>query len=172
MDSHQIETAMLREPLCRDTFVGVFASDAIPEKQFPGAYIVNTDPSDQPGQHWVAFYCTENGDFEAFDSFGSDPGLYSESIKAWMGETYTIRSQAVLQSDDSTLCGNYCLYFLLLRCHGISYEDLLSVFCSDRALSDRFVCKFINKYFKLRTTVQDSTFIIKALIKNGKRKIL
>ncbi|HWY33610.1 MAG TPA: hypothetical protein VNX68_03120 [Nitrosopumilaceae archaeon] len=164
MNSLQIEHALLSDPSVRDQFVGVFPADAIPEKQYPGAYIVNTDSSNEPGQHWVAFYCTEKNQLEAFDSFGQDPGVYSEHIKEWMGNDYLILSKNILQSEDSTLCGNYCMYFILLRCHGFSYEDVISIFCSDRNLSDKYVCKFINKYFKLRTKIQDNTFILKKLL--------
>lgn len=164
MNSDEISNVLRREKLTRDKFVGVFPCDQIPEKQYPGAYVVNTDPSSAPGQHWVAFYCTESGQLEAFDSFGKDPGSYATAIKDWMGDDYVIRSKSVLQSLDSTLCGNYCLYFLLLRCHDISYEDLLSIFCADREVSDLFVCKFINEYFKLRTSLRDTTFILKSLL--------
>jgi hypothetical protein len=165
MNSYEIEKALRSNPITRDIFVGVFPADQLPEKEYPGAYIVNTDPADQPGQHWVAFYCTEAGKLEAFDSFGKNPGIYSDHIKEWMGTDYLILSNSVLQSDNSTLCGNYCLYFLLLRCHNFSYEDVLSIFCSDRKLSDFYVCKFINKFFKLKTTIQDTTFLIRKLLK-------
>jgi hypothetical protein len=167
MNNHQIERVLRDELLARDKFVGVFSADTIPEKEYPGAYIVNTDTVAEPGEHWVAFYCEKQGQLEAFDSFGKNPGEYSIHIKEWMGQDYIILSSAGLQSNDSTVCGNYCLYFLLLRCHGFSYEDVLSIFCSDNKLNDKYVCKFINKYFKLRTKVQDSTFILSRLLKNG-----
>src|ERR1700733_2901326 len=127
MNGQEIENAIRSNPMVKDIFVGVFAADQIPEKQYPGAYVVNTDPSNQPGQHWVAFFCTESGELEAFDSFGNNPATYSKYIKEWMGTDYLVLSQSVLQSDDSTLCGNYCLYFILLRCHGFTYEDVLSI---------------------------------------------
>ena len=165
MNAHEIEVALRGERLCRDEFVGVFAADTIPHKEYPGAYIVNTDRSGEPGQHWVAFYCETPGILEAFDSFGKNPGDYSKYIKEWMSDDFLVISSCVLQSEDSTLCGNYCLYFLLLRCHGFSYDDLLSIFCRDRTLSDLYVCKFINKYFKLRTKIQDTTVILNTLLK-------
>jgi hypothetical protein len=165
MNGREIEDALRSVPLVRDIFVGVFAADQIPDKQYPGGYIVNTDPSGEPGQHWVAFFCTHSGQLEAFDSFGKNPGIYSNHIKEWMEADYLILSQSILQSENSTLCGNYCLYYILLRCHGFSYEDVLSIFCSDKNLSDLYVCKFINKYFKLKTALQDSTFILEKLLK-------
>ena len=167
MNNFQIEKALRSEPFTKDVFVGVFSADNIAEKEFPGAYIVNTDPINKPGEHWVAFYCTENRTLEAFDSFGGNPASYSEYIKEWMGSGYIILSNTVLQSTNSTLCGNYCLYFLLLRCSGFSYEDVLSVFCKNEDFNDKFVFKFVNKYFNLRTKMKDSSFIFKSLLKNG-----
>ena len=58
MNSREIENALRSIPLVKDIFFGVFPSDQIPEKQYPGGYIVNTDPASQSGQHWVAFFCT------------------------------------------------------------------------------------------------------------------
>ncbi len=163
MNGHEIEYALRAERLVRDKFIGVFPADQIPGKEYPGGYIINTDVHGRPGQHWVAFYCTESGSLQAFDSFGVNSGSYPEHIKEWMDESYTLLSQNVLQSADSTLCGNYCLYFLLLRCHGLTYEDVISVFCNDKETNDFHVCRFINEYFKLRTQIQDSTFIIQKL---------
>ena len=38
--------------------LGVFPSDLIPDhmEKYPNCFIVNTDPSSMPGQHWVAYY--------------------------------------------------------------------------------------------------------------------
>jgi hypothetical protein len=37
---------------------GVFASDQLPEliEKYPCGFVVNTDPSNQSGTHWLAFY--------------------------------------------------------------------------------------------------------------------
>jgi hypothetical protein len=51
MNSTQINTALSSDPMVKKTFVGVYALDHLPEKEYPGGYIVNTDPSDKPGQH-------------------------------------------------------------------------------------------------------------------------
>ena len=98
---------------------------------------------------------------EVFDSFGKNPGAYSKNIEGWMGTDYIVYRENILQSDNSTFCRNYCLHFLLLQCHGFTFENLLSIFCADRAASNPFVCKFISKYFRKRTKIQDSSSIIK-----------
>ena len=78
-----------------------FPADELPIKEFPGAYVVNTDESNQPGQHWVAFF-TINDTIECFDSFGSNPGEYSVHIARWLEDTYQVVQCETLQSHDST----------------------------------------------------------------------
>ena len=39
------------------SFLGVFSCDRLPiVSQLPCSLIMNTDPHDKPGQHWVAIY--------------------------------------------------------------------------------------------------------------------
>jgi hypothetical protein len=168
MNNIQIDTALRSEKICRDIYVGTFSADTLPLKEYPGAYIANTDTSSQPGQHWVAFYCEKEKQIEVFDSYGYNPAVYSPYLKNWIGSDYVIQSTCKLQGPDSTVCGQYCMFFVLLRCHGFSYEYVISTLSRHTEYNDRFVCKFINKYFKLRTSVQDAVFIIKTLLKNGK----
>ena len=113
MNGNQINNALLSDSVVKRTFVGVFAADHLPEKEYPGGYIVNTDTSDKPGQHWVAFYATKPGKLEGFDSFGRNPAQYSELIKTWIGGDYFTMCKAQYQSNDSTVCGQYCIFFIL-----------------------------------------------------------
>jgi hypothetical protein len=166
MDSLQIEKASRKDRICNDIFVGVFAADTISEKEYSGAFIVNTDTSNESGQHWVAFYCEEFGKLEGFDSFGKYPGVYSKYIKDWIGDDFHILNSSILQSQNSTLCGNYCLYYILLRCHGFSYEDTISIFCGDCKTRDLFICRFINKYFKLNPKFETLISFFKLCYKN------
>ena len=134
MNSREIERALRREFSTKDLFVGVFAADQLPqEKEFPVGYIANTDASGQSGEHWLAFFC-EKGVIECFDSFGA-----------------------------KAVCGQYSIFFILLKCNGFSYQDILSVFTTNRTVNDKFVCKFINNYFHLATTVVDKAFLISSL---------
>ena len=141
-----------RNRFAREYLVGVFAADQLPTKEFPGAYIVNTDTSSQPGKHGVAFFTTEEGT-ECFDSFGENPSAYSEHIAQWLKDDCQVVQCVTLQSRDSTVCGQYCIYFILFRSYGFSYEDMMSSLTESTVISDKFVCKFVNKFFKLHTTV-------------------
>jgi hypothetical protein len=63
-------------------FTDVLPSDRLPHeiRKRPSGYILNTDPSDKPGSHWVAMYFTEDGKGEFWDSYGQAPGFYSQSF--------------------------------------------------------------------------------------------
>ena len=159
MNAAQIEAALRSDKFVDSVLVGICAADQLPVKEYPGAYIVNTDESHQPGQHWVAFY-TANEVTECFDSFGQNPGKYSKKIEEWLSDNYRIVQNDTIQSSDSTVCGQYCMYFVLLRAYGFSMEDVLSSFNKNTKINDKFVCKFVNKFFRLRTSVQDRYFLI------------
>ena len=166
MNSNEISAALRRDRFTRDQFVGVFAADDLPpEKEFPGGYIVNTEPSSKSGQHWVAFFCNDQY-LECFDSFGANPAKYSPYIAEWIKSGgLRVKQKEVLQSQDSTVCGQYCMLFILCRCRNISYENFMSMFGKNKNVNDRLVCKIVNKCFHLATTVQDQDFLLSMLLK-------
>ena len=57
------------------TFKNVLPKDKLPKKisQFPSAYILNTDSSDQRGKHWVVCDFESPNYAEFFDSYGNHP---------------------------------------------------------------------------------------------------
>ena len=50
-------------------FIGVFASDQLPNIQNGQMYIANLDRSNEPGSHWIGVY-GKNGKAYVYDSFG------------------------------------------------------------------------------------------------------
>ena len=149
--------------MVRDLFVGVYAADKLPAKEYPGAYIANTDEYGKPGAHWVAFFTKKPGEVEAFDSFGQNLGLYSDLLSDWVGSDYLVMSGIQRQSFEATTCGQYCMFFTLLRCHGFSYQDVQSALVKHKLINDKFVCKCINKYFGLSTNTHDKQFLLEFL---------
>ena len=69
MNAGQIENAMRGDRNASQYFAGVFAADELLVKEFPGAYVVNTDERRGPDEHWVAFF-TINDTKIKFDSYG------------------------------------------------------------------------------------------------------
>ena len=100
----------------RNRFIGVFPINLLPSTtKRPCGFIVNTDSSNLPGQHWIAVVLTRDGRGEVFDSFGELP---PSELCIWMnkhcvsGWTF---SKNFIQNIYSKLCGSYCLFNLYNR---------------------------------------------------------
>ena len=65
MNNFDPEQKIITDPVSSSIFGGVLASDELPYriKHKPVFYIVNTDPSNMPMQHWIVIYIRENVDY-------------------------------------------------------------------------------------------------------------
>jgi hypothetical protein len=101
----------------RSHFLGVRPMDQLPRLKITGecCFIVNTDPSYLPGQHWLAVYVDKHRNGECFDSFGRLP---PRPIQFWLNANCNrwCYNNRLLQSPLSTLCGAYCIFYLAMRC--------------------------------------------------------
>ena len=69
----------LDDPQLRRVFQGVYPADQSPRSPpttVRAAYIVNTDPAGEPGQHWLGLW-TEQNKCEIFDSYGLPLHVYT-----------------------------------------------------------------------------------------------
>jgi hypothetical protein len=100
------------------------------------AFIINTDTSDKPGQHWQAVYIDardgpeSSNSLEWFDSFGRPiPSDVLEDLKLILKclKPKTIlkikENRVIHQSDDSANCGWFSAKFLIDRFRGKSFAD-------------------------------------------------
>lgn len=128
-DTFQLLKVGIRDKHISKTFLGVFAADRFPkQRQLPCCYIINTDNSGKPGQHWLAIYENSFTDLSQnifFDSYGSVP---SELNALWKQFDSYKRSSQDYQQRHSTVCGDYCLYVLKLFNMGKTLENVLSRF--------------------------------------------
>ena len=136
----------------RPYFRGVFAADQLPidSKKQVNAYIVNTDPAGQPGEHWLALW-THHNICEVFDSYALPLSTYSNPIlQAWLKQWKDIiSSEQSLQAMDSYTCGHYTLFFLKARARHVSFQDFLAEWDSDNlVLNDRRVADKLQRLIK------------------------
>ena len=128
MNSTQILSYLKKLPGIQH--IGVYASDRMPNYIRPStAIIVNTDPHTRSGTHWVAFYLDRNAEHvEYFDSFGSPPHLpdFQRFLKR-IGRRY-IYNRNRLQGFNSSVCGYYCLLYLLCKSHGMTMNEFVNSF--------------------------------------------
>lgn len=133
MEDAGLNTFQLRHALSHDDktqtfFDGVFPSDFLKNiKNKPKLIIVNTDPSTQPGKHWLLFFL-DNDKMEMFDSLGRSIEYYSEGIRNFVSRfAKTIKFvDRRIQPLNSSLCGHYCLYFAYCRCNGQSMDTIVN----------------------------------------------
>ncbi len=134
----------------KTNFLGVFPSDLIPitNLKYPCAYVANTDPSNKPGTHWVAFYHLSKKSIEFFDSFGMQPSIYGfNNIDC---NTY---NKNILQSFNSNVCGHYCIYYLYQRSHAKSLSHIVNSLLSNCNCNtyqmDKYVKHFIMRFISI-----------------------
>lgn len=141
MNTHQLQCVIQCDVIMRRVVEGVFPRDRIPTnlKQFPSGLIVNTDPKDRPGRHWLAFYFESEDNVEFLDSYGHAPEYF--------GFRATLYNTKRLQSSTSDVCGQYCLYYLLHRCRGVSMRTIVKQFDGNYEDNDAFVDSFISHSF-------------------------
>ena len=145
-------------------FVGVFPSDQLPEptKQKPFGMVVNLDPSTKPGSHWVAIYVSEFNVPEYFDSYGFPPQI--PSIKKFLSRFPTKKyNKKQVQGPLSSVCGHYCVYYLIQRHQKKSMVDILSGFGGDLIQNDDAVTDWVNEYFDLDTETYELEYIVNQL---------
>lgn len=153
MNTIQIEKYISALPVQN---VGVYASDQLPYRISPStAMIVNTDPHNEDGTHWVAFYLDgdeeSSGIIEFFDSYGQPPHLYFYQGFLRRNARRYVYNEHRLQSDNTQVCGQYCLVYLYLRTHQeAGMEDFAQLFdFSSTAHNDALIKRlFENIYLK------------------------
>jgi hypothetical protein len=152
MNSKQLYNAAHFDGVTKDYgFLGVFSPDTVPVRaltSFPYTLIVNTEDSTRPGAHWVSIHkdIMQNGWY--FDSYGGPPKLdeflaVMDSCKDWTYNTHR------LQSNVSTVCGQYCLFFITHSARGYGLEEIVHLLDqdNDKMVNDAIVNEYIKDRF-------------------------
>jgi len=145
MDTAQIEHLLQKDPFMQDVFAGVYPRDRLPRviKNYPSAYVCNTDPHTANGEHWVAIYVDQDGHGDYFDSFGLPP-MYARFVN-FMNTHCTLWTwnEKQLQELTSHVCGHYCVFFLMQRCRGLTMNTIVNMFGQNLQDNDVLVHDFI-----------------------------
>ena len=164
MNSEEIIEIINKCDLLKKVFRGIFARDTLPVRLYSNkhssAYIINLDKHSGYGTHWVAIYIPRRKDYiEYFDSTGEVP--YYDSILQFVSKRkHFIYNNLRLQSYMATTCGQYCLFFLCSRVHGLKPDEILSLFKSDDFIfNDYFVNRAINGIFNTDLEVYNIDFL-------------
>ena len=155
MDTNDIINALQGDRYTRPLFSGVYAADQLPLKvPRPSLCVANTDIASRRGVHSVGFYLPKHGPCEYFDSYGFKPLVkYHFDFIKRNGARWIHNSQD-LQALGTTVCGQYCIVYLMYRARGYTMTEFLSNFSKTDLLSnDRLVSimcdKLVNRTVKL-----------------------
>ena len=108
LSTNQVKRELKYEP----GFIGCFPSDKIPPiRKYPCTFVINTEKSGHPGDHWVAIYMTQTITFY-FDSFGLP--VIEEDIYNYLRRycKSVIYNKKCIQDVTSDACGMFCIAFI------------------------------------------------------------
>ena len=143
MNTIEIEKAICQDPSAEAIFAGVYAQDQLPNTvQYPCAMVWNTDPADQPGEHWVAVYFNDRGTGEYFDSYGLAP---PPKFKRYMQKHSVQWSWNTSQLQDlwTSACGHFCVFYTIYRCQGLPMNAIVNHLI-DIDQNDHYVMEFVS----------------------------
>ena len=133
---------------CSRNFIGCYAEDEVDQLSFgslPCFLIVNLDSSNMEGSHWIAIGIFQSY-IEIFDSLGFDlfnwPRIPTRLLNflCRLSITREVHVSNRFQSDSSTLCGLYAVFYIKYR-PNFSFSFLENIFTSDYTLNDSFLIK-------------------------------
>jgi len=157
MDTLEIEKILNSDPGLKDSFLGVFASDQLPViEKYPSCLVVNTDPHDKQGLHWIAINFTVDHTGEYFCSYGRPPWV--RSIKDFMKKNADkiVINKKCVQTPLSSVCGQWCIFYLVMRYCEFPMRIV-------EIANDCYVAAFVNTNFNVVTTVYDTTYVVRQL---------
>ena len=163
LNYYEISHLLSRNPLmCRP--YDVVAKECLPEivDTYPNAIMCNTHDAERQGEHWIAMYVDAERRGDYFDPYGLQPqhvefaNFMNEHCSEWAPNDRT------LQSHLSTVCGQYCVAFLIFRSRNVSMHGFTRLFTTDLVANDCRVFDWltaVNKKMCVRVCYLDSPLI-------------
>jgi hypothetical protein len=110
------------------------------------SFIINTKPSYHPGEHWVSIFISSDYSFvEYFDPLGNPPYFYSQTFFKKLVKHFpngVIYCHKKIQSEQSLLCGLFCIYFLEKRNSNVPFEKIIEEFHENLTENDKKILAF------------------------------
>ena len=153
MNTSQLRRVASRHRRVGPVFAGVFASDELPKKATNKAYIINLDPSNKRGSHWISIYFhPEKNAATYFDPYGLKPKSLNIIRFLRRNAMFKTYNRKVYQSPCSFVCGEYALYHLYHQANGLPLSVLDRHFHPmTKRNNDRKVVRFVKKHFNGHT---------------------
>lgn len=148
MRSNQISCVLKKDKFTKDVFLGCFPIDRLPQikngrRRGDIAFIVNSDPHNKPGQHWLAVYISSTV-VVFFDSLAQPAWTYSTKLESIIRRQNNRKVWTVgipLQSVYSNLCGQYCVFAIQTMARTGRPIDILRPFTVNTLANDRLMMR-------------------------------
>lgn len=149
--TEDLENIISQEPIMSKFVLGVYAADMLPISIFSRnvGLIANTDEASYSGKHWIAIFIPDSGNPEFFDPLGYGPNHYISHFENFLvnrGPDYRYNAQKI-QSDTSSNCGLFCIFFLYLRSRTVPFQDIVESFSNQPSKNDVKVLNFMRNSF-------------------------
>ena len=134
-----------------DNFAGCMAEDEtqfLRVQSFPSFYIINIDKSILKGSHWIAIGIFQE-QIEIFDTLGFRIFNWQHvpcTLLKFLHKLSVTRKVVVskrIQSQNSNLCGFYCIFYILLR-PSKSLNSIQSFFSTNFSTNDLKLINYFN----------------------------
>jgi hypothetical protein len=147
-DSHMLYGECVWEELCN-----LNISEQIKRNINKIGIILNTDPHNKGGEHWISIFVNIKKKFIVyFDSNGNKPPSQITKLMneiknqgKQLGIDFTIYNNKIEHQQTESECGMYCLYFIIEMLKDRDVEYFL-----DNKIDDKEVFVLRNKYFNPR----------------------
>jgi hypothetical protein len=111
------------------------------------AIVINTDPHDQPGAHWVCVYLNSPV-VEYFDSYGLAP-MHRDIQDFIARHGKGVHNPHVYQDLNTDVCGQYCVYYLHQRHRsGKTVRDWILPWKGTSLQRDHYVDQWFKETFR------------------------
>ena len=146
MNAKQLYIALASNSNTNTVFDGIYSIDTLKDiKNKPELIICNTDPSDKPGEHWVLFFFDESNSVDFYDSLGKDITYYGPEFIDFVNKFAENYNQCMekTQPINTSLCGQYCLYYALCKSQHYSMQKIVNSMTSSKNVLDLVHERFI-----------------------------
>lgn len=150
MESTTLERILSNDPYTSSWFCGFAHPDVCIQRiskfksKKPQLYVLNTDNSYGPGEHWCLAFFFPPSNCEFFDPLAFHPKTYGFDSPLKDQASLITFNNIRVQSFFSSTCGHHCLYYALKRAHGWSPEAIMRTYQPfDFPSNDRMVYNFV-----------------------------
>lgn len=150
MDTIQINKILSTNPQTRSVFRGCYPCDRLPDPfdlLYPSALIVNLDPHQMKGSHWIAMFAQGLArEIIYFDSLNlpTSEVILNNFLKKFPKMR---RNTKAYQSPFSSSCAHFCILFVYFISQGYTFDQFLSLLEKNYNM-DNFVRIIVNKFIE------------------------